>query len=257
MCELFAVSAKEKLHVNELLKEFFSHSSEHPNGWGIAIIDGGNQNIEREPVRASHSLYLKNRLTTAIDVNQMLAHIRRATIGDVNYHNTHPFVKGDISGRRWTMIHNGTIFEAKVLSPYQYSQKGSTDSERILLYLVDRINENLENDWNSFDVNDRFQVVDDVIRALAPGNKLNLILHDGEYLYVHKNAAGTLYSREKEGEAIFSTKPLGNGNWNEVPLNQLLIYKDGNRIFTGEAHDHAYVEDPELMKMLFLEYSGL
>ena len=257
MCELFAVSAKEKIHVNELLKEFFSHSREHPNGWGIAIFDGGNQNIEREPVRASHSLYLKNRLTNEIYVNQMLAHIRRATIGEVNYHNTHPFVKRDVSDRSWTLIHNGTIFEASVLSPYQYSQEGSTDSERILLYLVDRINENLENDWNSFDVNDRFRVADDMTRTLAPGNKLNLIFHDGEYLYVHKNAAGTLYIREKEGEAIFSTQPLGEGKWSEVPRNRLLIYKDGRRIFTGEEHDHSYVEDPEQVKMLFLGFSGL
>ena len=257
MCELFAVSAKRKIHVNGFLKEFFSHSKEHPNGWGIAIFDGLNQNVEREPVRASHSLYLKNRLSGEIYTDHMMAHIRRATIGDVKYQNTHPFVKRDVSGRTWTLMHNGTVFEANVLSPYQYSQTGSTDSERILLYLVDRINENLENDWNSFDINERFSVVEDVIRTLAPGNKLNLILDDGEYLYIHKNAADTLYSLEKDGEAVFSTTPLGAGEWTAVPENRLLIYKDGTRIYTGEKHGSSYVEDPEQMKMLFLGFSGL
>ncbi len=257
MCELFAVSAKEKIRVDGLLKEFFSHSREHPNGWGMALHDGITQNVEREPVRASNSIYLKNRLMNEVCASRIMAHIRRATIGDVDYRNTHPFVKRDVSGRAWTLMHNGTIFEASVLSPYQYSQVGSTDSERILLYLVDRINDNLENDWNSFDGNDRFHVVEDVIRILAPGNKLNLIFNDGEYLYVHKNAAGTLYIRENGEEAVFSTQPLGTGSWNEVPQNQLLIYKDGTRIYTGEKHVGSYVEDPEQMKMLFLGFSGL
>ena len=257
MCELFAVSAAHKIHVNELLKEFFSHSKEHPNGWGIAVFDGNSRNVEREPVRALSSLYLKNRLSAKLEVTRMMAHIRRATIGHEDFRNTHPFVKRDVSGRTWTLMHNGTVFEANVLSPYQYSQEGSTDSERILLYLVDRINENLENDWNSFDINERFAVAEDVTRTLAPGNKLNLIFDDGEYLYIHKNAPGTLFIREKEGEAIFSTQPLGRGDWNEVPLNQLLIYKDGTRIYTGAKHNGTYVEDPEQMKMLFLGFSGL
>ncbi|MBR0146952.1 MAG: class II glutamine amidotransferase [Eubacterium sp.] len=257
MCELFAVSAKEKLPVTGLLKEFFSHSKEHPNGWGLAVFDGNHQNVEREPVRASNSLYLKNRLSAGIQSNHMLAHIRRATVGDVDFRNTHPFVKRDVSGRTWTLIHNGTIFEASVLSPYQYSQAGSTDSERILLYLVDRIDENLENDWNSFDVNERFHVAEQVTRTLAQGNKLNLIFDDGEYLYIHKNAPGTLYIREKEGEAVISTRPLDAGNWNEIPLNQLLIYKDGTRIYTGEKHGFTYVEDPEQVKLLYVGFSGL
>ena len=257
MCELFAVSAGEKVRVTGLLKEFFSHSLEHSNGWGIAVYDGGTQNVEREPVRASLSTYLKNRLEGGFEVSCMMAHIRKATIGDVEYRNTHPFVKRDVSGRTWTLMHNGTIFESGVLSPYLHHQNGNTDSERILLYLVDRINENLEDELNSFDVNERFQVAEDVVRILSPGNKLNLVFSDGEYLYIHKNAAGTLYIREEKGEAYFSTRPLGKGNWNEVPQNQLLIYKNGMRIYIGEKHNGTYVENEEQIRMLYLGYSGL
>ena len=257
MCELFAVSAKEKTEVTPLLKEFFSHSREHSNGWGIAVFDEGHLNVEREPVRASNSAYLKNRLTAGFFVSCMMAHIRKATIGDVEYRNTHPFVKRDVSGRNWTLMHNGTIFESGVLSPFLYRQEGNTDSERILLYLVDRINEILEDELNSFDVNERFYVVEDVIKTLAPGNKLNLVISDGEYLYVHKNAPGTLYVLEKEGEVLFSTRPLNGGSWNEVPQNQLLIYKNGFRIYTGDKHKGTYVENEEQIRMLYLGYAGL
>ena len=257
MCELFAVSAGNRIPLTGLLKEFFSHSREHSNGWGIAVFEQGMQNVEREPLRATGSTYLKNRLAAGIEASCMMAHIRKATIGDVEYKNTHPFVRHDESGRAWTLMHNGTIFEAGVLSPYLHRQEGTTDSERILLYLVDRINESLEDAMNSFDGNERFRVAEDVVRILSPGNKLNLVFSDGEYLYVHKNAPGTLYIREEDGVTLFSTRPLGTGIWNEVPQNQLLIYKDGLRIHVGEKHDGTYVENEEQLRMLYLNYAGL
>ena len=257
MCELFAVSAGEKVRVTELLKEFFSHSREHSNGWGIAVFEHGVQNVEREPVRASASSYLKSRLAAGFEVTAMMAHIRKATMGHVEYRNTHPVVKRDESGRTWTLIHNGTVFEPGVLNPYVHRQEGTTDSERILLYLVDRINENLEDALGSFDVNERFRVAEDVVRILAPGNKLNLVFSDGEYLYVHKNAPGTLYILEDGKGVFFSTRPLGKGDWNEVPQNQLLIYKDGQRIHVGAMHTGTYVENEEQIRMLYLEYAGL
>lgn len=37
MCELFGVSSGKKLILNELLSTFFSHGTEHPNGWGMAF----------------------------------------------------------------------------------------------------------------------------------------------------------------------------------------------------------------------------
>lgn len=74
----------------------------------------------------------------------MIAHIRLATRGTIGYENTHPFVMGDISGRRWTLAHNGTIFEGSCLSSLSHRQQGQTDSERILSYTIGRVNEKLE-----------------------------------------------------------------------------------------------------------------
>ena len=137
MCEMLAISANRKLKINSFLREFYLRSDAHPNGWGLALFDGHNMSVEREPVKAKNSLYLKNRLSANIIAYGAMAHIRKATIGHVEYENTHPFVEKDESGRTWVLMHNGTIFESSVLDAYQYKQAGSTDSERILLYLVD------------------------------------------------------------------------------------------------------------------------
>ena len=137
MCEIFGITAYRKVRANELLREFFSHSSEHRDGWGLVGFDDGYPSVEKEPVTAKDSAYLKARLAGEISAAHMAAHIRRATCGTQEYENTHPFVRRDAYGRAWTLVHNGHIFEAPVLRQYLDVQKGATDSERILCYIAD------------------------------------------------------------------------------------------------------------------------
>ena len=257
MCELFGVTANRKIKINELLKRFFEHSAENRNGWGLALLDDNSVSIEKEPVRADYSLYLKNRLTGKIETSRCMAHIRKATVGDESFSNTHPFIKRDESGRTWVLVHNGTIFESRVLNAYQCLQSGSTDSERILLNIVDHVNRHYMQEMNSFDANERIRLVDNLIRRIVPENKVNIMLYDGDYFYVHKNEEGTLYRSVRRGTVIFATHPLSEDGWEELPQNQLLVYKNGELIYEGEKHEFTYVHDEEKMKLMFLEYSGL
>ena len=95
MCELFGVTSDRKVCINDCLKIFFSHSIEHHNGWGLALLDNMGVAIEKEPVRAVDSRYLRNRLTGRVETSVCMAHIRKATIGDVSFKNTHPFRQRD------------------------------------------------------------------------------------------------------------------------------------------------------------------
>lgn len=257
MCELFGVTADKKINVNAYLQSFFRHSKVQPDGWGLALFDDNNISIEKEPVKASTSKYLEHRLQGKIQTAKMMAHIRRATMGEVNFNNTHPFSAIDESGRRWVLVHNGTIFEAPGLSKYQYSQQGSTDSERILLYIIDRVNSRFMQDPCGFDVNERLALIDEIILQVVPGNKLNLLLYDGDYFYVHKNEKGTLYTLEKPGITFFATRPLDEWEWKELPMNRLLVYKNGKKVYSGTEHEYEYVYNEEQMKHLFLDYAGL
>ena len=65
-----------------------------------------------------------------------LAHIRYATVGNVEYANCHPFSGQTAKGRVIMIAHNGTIFQSNTLNRYLKIQSGETDSERILLYLA-------------------------------------------------------------------------------------------------------------------------
>lgn len=59
MCELFACSLQYHLVLNDYLREFYAHSINHPHGWGLACLTHQKVNIEKEPIRAIDSIYLK------------------------------------------------------------------------------------------------------------------------------------------------------------------------------------------------------
>lgn len=252
MCELLGLTARRKIIMNKWLETFFSHSAQHLNGWGLALSDDGAFSVDKEPLRAIDSLYLKSLLSGNIKTANCIAHIRKATIGDVSENNTHPFSACDNFGRRWTLAHNGTIFDSEALAPYQYKQTGTTDSERILLYIVDRINQ-----LNEDSSDNRIQTVDDAVKTIVPGNKVNLLIYDGEFLYVHKNERGTLYEKELDGSIMFSTVPLDANGWRELEQNRLMVYQSGKLVYAAEKHDFTYIHSEEKMKLLYLAYAGL
>lgn len=257
MCEILGLTAKRKIKMNRLLETFFSHSEEHRNGWGLALLDEELISIDREPKKAIDSLYLKDKLKSDIETSRCIAHIRKATIGDVNEDNTHPFSVYDASERRWVLAHNGTIFDSETLAPYQYTQAGTTDSERILLYIVDQINKACENGCRKSNKDERIHIVEEAIKTIVPGNKVNLMVYDGELFYVHKNEPGTLYEKDFEDGVMLSTVPLENAGWREFAQNRLVVYCDGELVYEGERHDNTYIHNEDKMKLLYFAYSGL
>ena len=257
MCELFGINSEEKIQINDYLKEFFSHSHAHPHGWGMACMNENMVQVEKESMQASKSNYLKERLSVPVQAKNAFAHIRYATIGNVEYRNCHPYTKKDKSGRWWTLIHNGTIFDYASLNKYVSIQNGDTDSERILLYLVELVDQEERRLQRPLDAKERFWLLDSVIAKMAEGNKLNLMLHDGELFYVHTNYQDSLYELEKENQFLFSTSPLSQEAWHPVTFTTLLAYQNGKRVLTGTNHGKEYKDSEENMKFLYSIFSNL
>lgn len=257
MCELFGISSQKNYEINQYLKEFFSHSNMHPHGWGLACLDGNEISLEKEPIQATKSNYLKQRLSVSIHVKTAFAHIRYATIGNVDYKNCHPYTRKDITGRRWTIVHNGTIFEFPPLNRYVGVQKGDTDSERILFYIIDQINEATNKAQRILNEEERFRILDSLIVEMSAGNKLNLMLYDGETVYVHTNCAKSLYKLERGKQIIFATVPLSREDWQPVTFTTLMAYRQGQELFQGTNHGNEYIESEENMKFLYQIFADL
>ena len=256
MCEMLAVTANDSFRINELLETFYSHSVEHKDGWGLAVFRKLSVSMEKEPLCASSSKYLHQRLSRDIIAANAIAHIRKATIGRIEYANCHPFVWDDESGRTWTLVHNGTIFDGPQLSQFVDKQEGSTDSERILMYIV-RLMNDLYRIKGTATFEERFRLLERIVTELAVGNKLNLLFFDGEVLYVHCNCRGTLSVLTAPDKCIFATVPLTFDAWESVPLCQLLAYKDGELIRSGVKHSHEFIEGSQDMTSLMSMFAEL
>lgn len=257
MCEILGISFENEACINDYLKTFYSHSNNHPHGWGLALTDGNNINIEKEPIQATTSRYLRERLSQPIVTQTALAHIRYATIGNIEYKNCHPYSKTDNSSRRWTLIHNGTIFDYPPLCKFLKKQTGDTDSERILLYIIEQINNAQKATKSPLNANERFSLLDSIVSDMSKENKLNLLIFDGEYMYAHTNYADSLNYLESDNGIIFSTLPLSDEEWKKLPLNTLFAFRNGKLAFSGTNHKNEFFDNEETLKYLYQIFSDL
>ena len=261
MCEMLAISGKSRRAANAILREFFSHAERHPHGWGLARFDERGAlvapGVEKEPVKATVSEHLRDLLDGEIDDPTILAHIRFATVGTMEYENCHPFTGTDNSGRVWTLVHNGTIFTGSTLNDYIGLQLGETDSERVLLHLIARIDRAQTLLGRPLAEEERFNVLSSAIGALAKGNKLNLLVFDGEVLYAHTNFRGSLHFLKEEGAITLSTHPLSHGDWNPVPFTRLIAVKGGEFVREGVSHGNEYLHNPEDYRLVYMNFAKL
>ncbi|MDR1713635.1 MAG: class II glutamine amidotransferase [Coriobacteriales bacterium] len=272
MCQLFAINSRKPLDLRSQLREFFSHADENPHGWGFADFSQRGPEIVRCPQRADTSAAAEQLLAHPIQTANALAHIRFATVGQVDAYNCHPFTTTDSSSRRWTLIHKGTIFDYEPLNPYFRIQRGTTDSERILLYLVDAQNQALAEKGAPLEADERFAVFSRVCAQLAPGNCVNLIAYDSDMLFVHTNYQGAINLLQADGLAIFCTSELAaaaqlvaapmqattaEAAWQPLSLNTPLAFKHGAEVLRGEDHGQQYFDREEDTRYLYQDFAAL
>ena len=254
MCELFAVNAGHPVVVNDYLTEFFDHSHIHRDGWGIswrrdgAVAGEDPVFLHREPIPAYESDYIPKMLAQPVAARRLEAHIRFSTAGRLCEENCHPFRGEDISGRDWTLIHNGILFNEELLASYDLKEAGDTDSERAMLFLLDVLDEAALRSFGVLDFSTTFSALSGAIGQISNLNRLNLILDDGTYTYVHTNTSeDTLHFRQLADDAIvISTQPLGGEKeralWHPVPRNRLITYRDGRIVRTSKPHGYVFCE---------------
>lgn len=107
MCRIFGFRSVIPSQVHRSLLEAENalgvQSNEHPDGWGVAFYVDGAPHLMRSPTTALGD-QLFHRLSGVAASQAVLAHVRKATQGDLSVFNCHPFQHG-----RWVFAHNGDI----------------------------------------------------------------------------------------------------------------------------------------------------
>ncbi len=251
MCRLYAFRSNEPTKVECTLvhaqNALMAQSREdlkgysHSHGWGVAAYEDHTPDVERQAWAAYHGEHFR-RAAARIYATAVLAHVRRATVGEPALENTHPFVDG-----RWSFVHNGTLPAFDVVRPqllarmsrrHRAAIAGTTDSEHVFRLLMTRLDARPGRPLVDALRETACEVVD-LCRIAAPDRRigLNVMVTDGEQL-AGTRLGRTLQHTRREGvldceicgfphvhhhpgaayrAVIIASEPITHEAWRELP----------------------------------------
>ena len=257
MCELLGLCFNTEVSVHLAFSGLKAGAMDNPDGWGVAWYDEYGTQIVKESKPVFRSRLAEN-FQEHLDARSRIfvSHIRRATTGAVGYINTHPFYRR-FDQKTWVFAHNGTIDPGQLnyLSG-EFSPIGGTDSELVFCSLLSWLS---RHGIKLADRND-FILLHGKLQKINRSGELNLIFSDGRQLFVYHDQSGhvglhyllrqapykvvrlrgqyltinlaDVINPEERGY-IVASEPLSNENWKRVKPGQLLIFSQGNSIFTS------------------------
>lgn len=213
-----AVPSRAHRSLVEAENALADQSQRHPDGWGIGwFVDDDAYVIKSS--NAAHASTRFQRASHRLMSHTFLVHVRRATVGEVDHLNAHPFRFG-----RWLFCHNGTIFGFDTLRKWVTERTdptfhplilGDTDSEHLFFWLLSRLSD-AGIDRAGREPSDADQVASVIRAALleldAEADRrglerpiLNVLLTDGRILVGHKAGMPLFLSSQKLHCAEFET----------------------------------------------------
>ena len=231
MCEVYGFCGNHQTSLNKYTDEFWLHSKIHQDGFGFYLADRNEFYINpKSAMNYIEKLNKKNFLSSLA-----LCHIRFKTHGEATIENCHPFIKYDSRGIKWSLIHNGYISDNPLTSALGKIQIGETDSERILLTIIEAVNSLYEHVWIE-DYREflyyQYIQIEAALSELSSLGKTNLIFTDNKTnnMYVYMNSPRTLFYLETEDGFHFSTVPLSGELWAAVEPYKLHVFNNGTRV---------------------------
>lgn len=231
MCEVYGFCGSHKTLINKYTDEFWKHAKIHQDGFGYYLADYDELYVNP----ASAIQYLDKLAKKNFNTSLALCHIRFKTHGEATRENCHPFSKFDSKGIKWTLIHNGYICDNCNTAALSTLQSGNTDSERMLLSIVETINHFYEhalienrNEFKTF----LYACIERELQDLSQLGKTNFIFTDSYYenMYVFMNHPNTLFMLKTDDGFHISTTKLTDENWVPVEPYKLHIFNNGEKL---------------------------
>jgi predicted glutamine amidotransferase len=262
MCELLAMSSGIAATVNLTLNVLARHGGgdgPDKDGWGIAYYEGGDVRLIKDAAPAFDSPWIGFVEGLSLRSTLVLAHIRRATSGDVALRNTHPFMR-ELGGRPHVFAHNGSVpgvFDSEIFRLGRFRPLGETDSERVFCVLMDRTAQAWERQGGMPTIEERTRTVADFAEQLRREGPANFLYADGDAVFLHgdrrkehaeappewpglhflvqhnydgkpfSGAVGVKVEDLDHPVLLAASVPLTNEGWTPLAEGELLVARDG------------------------------
>jgi predicted glutamine amidotransferase len=220
----------------------------HTDGWGITFFEGKGVRQFLDPNASAESAVADFIRTYPIKSKNVIAHIRKASYGEVKLENTHPFVR-EIWGQYWSFAHNGDLHNFSPDLDGKFLPVGNTDSENAFCFIL----QELKNEFGETcpDFTKLGKKLQELTLKLATFGSCNFLLSNGDFMFAHcstklasiiRKAPFTVanlkdqdvtvdfssLTTSKDRVAVIATNPLTeNEAWLVHPAGTLLLFKDG------------------------------
>lgn len=154
----------------------------HTDGWGISFFEGKGVRQFLDPHASASSPVADFIRTYPIKSKNVIAHIRKATQGEMKLENTHPFVR-ELWGLYWSFAHNGDLKNFSPLLDGRYRPVGTTDSEQAFCYILQELQKTFgETKPSMNELGDKLHAL---TIDLAKFGNFNFLLSNGEFMMAH------------------------------------------------------------------------
>jgi predicted glutamine amidotransferase len=253
MCQLFALTSHQPVSPHFSLRGFFQRggkTGEHGDGWGLALFRDGDFHLQTHVTAAYSCLNATALLHTKPRATTVVAHIRKATEGEVAPQNSHPFIR-TLWGETWAFAHNGDLKNFYPNLTADYSPNGQTDSERAFCEIFSQL-------ANHFPDKPDLPVLAEFLRrqsaVIARHGTFNYLLSNGSLLIAHCSTElywthrrfpfGKVHlldldmsidldeiNSAEESMFVIATKPLTRGEaWSPMGPGELRIFDAGQMV---------------------------
>jgi glutamine amidotransferase len=228
----------------------------HADGWGIAFFEGRGLRLFIDAENAAESQMAAFLRGYPLKSKNIIAHVRKATVGQVCLENAHPFSR-ELWGRHWVFAHNGDLKDYFPKLHGAFQPVGSTDSERAFCWLMQEL---AKSHASLPSVGELTHTLRELIPQITSFGSFNFLLSNGEALWAHCStqlhwlvrqhpfAQATLMDHDwtvnfaelnQPGDraAVIVTTPLTrNEQWTAFEPGELKVFVDGLPV---EAAEHA------------------
>ncbi|MDH5858098.1 class II glutamine amidotransferase [Lampropedia aestuarii] len=250
MCQLLGMNAKNPTDLTFSFTGFAQRAGktgDHVDGWGMAFFEDHGVRHFVDHQSAINSPVADLIRNYPIKSTNVIAHIRKATQGQVNLPNCHPFVR-ELWGNYWVFAHNGDLKEFHPNLHTHFHPVGTTDSERAFCWIMQELS---KSHVGVPSIREMTLTLRELSKRIAKHGTFNFLLSNGDALWAHATTflcyterawpfqKATLSDEEltvdfaesngpEDKTAIVVTTPLtSNETWTSFESGELKVFVDG------------------------------
>lgn len=251
MCQLLGMNCNTPTDILFSFEGFHRRgglTDHHADGWGIAFFEGRGVRLYLDDKPSADSPVAALVRQYPIKSENVIAHIRKATQGEVNLANCHPFQR-EMWGQYWIFAHNGNLVDFAPAAGCHYQPVGSTDSEAAFCYIMEQLRQH----WcQPPSLDELFEAIEGLAATLRGYGVFNFMLSNGQWLFTHCSTKLHYIVRQApfptahlvdddvtvdfstvttpdDRVAVIATVPLtDNETWTAMQDGELALFVDGS-----------------------------